>query len=310
MTDIQCGVLFDLDGVLLDSEGQYSIFWEQMDREHPTGIPQFASYIKGFHLSRILSYFESDEVRQQVLDKLLEYELNMRYEFFPGALDFVRSLKGAHIPMAIVTSSDRKKMQSLYSQHPEFPSLFDQIIISGNLINGGYVAGADDWVYYTIPEAGGNWHTSAIGRMHEDGSEKSTIYRSPNKDTYIWHMVVEGGRLYFVEENEKGTGAQIITTECNGSGRRVLGSCVAESSFMLNDGVIYAQVKDGLFAYEPKTDKSRTIKGGPSANDLWRTYGEGDDARVYYFEKGSSKLYSAPLTLFIRANYFPGNIFP
>lgn len=133
MTDIQCGVLFDLDGVLLDSEGQYSIFWEQMDREHPTGIPQFASYIKGFHLSRILSYFESDEVRQQVLDKLLEYELNMRYEFFPGALDFVRSLKGAHIPMAIVTSSDRKKMQSLYSQHPEFPSLFDQII-TGDMV--------------------------------------------------------------------------------------------------------------------------------------------------------------------------------
>ena len=129
----QCGVLFDLDGVLLDSEGLYSIFWENIEVECPTGIDNFASYIKGFHLTRILSYFENDEVRQHVLEKLLEYEHNMRYEFFPGALDFVKRLRDAGIPMAIVTSSDRKKMQSLYRQHPEFPTLFDHII-TGDMV--------------------------------------------------------------------------------------------------------------------------------------------------------------------------------
>lgn len=132
-TDKRCGVLFDLDGVLLDSEGQYSIFWEQMDNEYPTGIDNFAAFIKGFHLNRILSYFDSDESRQQILDNLLEFEKNMRYEFFPGALEFVKQLKKMHIPMAIVTSSDRKKMQSLYQQHPEFPSLFDHII-TGDMV--------------------------------------------------------------------------------------------------------------------------------------------------------------------------------
>ena len=54
----KCGVLFDLDGVLLDSEGQYSIFWENIEKEYPTGIDNFASYIKGFHLSRILKFFQ------------------------------------------------------------------------------------------------------------------------------------------------------------------------------------------------------------------------------------------------------------
>ena len=127
------GVLFDLDGVLLDSEGQYSIFWEQMDREYPTGVDNFASYIKGFHLTRILSYFATDEVREQVLNKLLAFERSMRFEFFPGALDFVKRLRAAGIPMAVVTSSDRKKMQALYEQHPEFPSLFDQII-TGDMV--------------------------------------------------------------------------------------------------------------------------------------------------------------------------------
>lgn len=129
----KCGVLFDLDGVLLDSEGKYSIFWGQMDKEYPTGVENFASYIKGFHLNRILNYFSSDEVRQQVLDKLSAFELNMKYEFFPGALDYVRQLREAGIPMAIVTSSDSKKMQSLYCQHPEFPTLFDHII-TGDMV--------------------------------------------------------------------------------------------------------------------------------------------------------------------------------
>lgn len=129
----KCGVLFDLDGVLLDSEGGYSIFWGAMEKEYPTGVPDFAKYIKGFHLSRILGYFTDDEVRQHVLDKLLDYERNMKFEFFHGALELVNQLREAGIPMAIVTSSDRKKMEALYRQHPVFPTLFDKII-TGDMV--------------------------------------------------------------------------------------------------------------------------------------------------------------------------------
>ena len=127
------GVLFDLDGVLLDSEGNYTIFWAHMDKEFHTGIDNFASYIKGLHITRILGFFDSDEVRQQVQDRLLDFERDTKYEFFPGALDFVKRLRDAGIPMAIVTSSDHKKMQALYEQYPEFPTLFDHII-TGDMV--------------------------------------------------------------------------------------------------------------------------------------------------------------------------------
>ena len=127
------GVLFDLDGVLLDSEGQYSVFWAAMDKEYPTGVPNFADYIKGFHLTRILNYFADEEIRQEVLGKLLAFERQMLFEFFPGALDFVKQLRAAGVPMAIVTSSDKKKMQALFSQYPEFPELFDKVV-TGDMV--------------------------------------------------------------------------------------------------------------------------------------------------------------------------------
>lgn len=133
MTNKRCGVLFDLDGVLLDSEGQYTIFWERIGNEYPTGIDNFATVIKGTNLAKILSHFESDDVRHRIKEALDAFEKQMTYEFFTGALEFVKSLREAGIPIAIVTSSDRDKMRSLYSQHPYFPTLFDHIV-TGDMV--------------------------------------------------------------------------------------------------------------------------------------------------------------------------------
>lgn len=129
------GVLFDLDGVLIDTEGIYSQFWEAVDRRFPTGVKNFAQVIKGSNLHNILhTYFPTKEMREQVNDMLNAFQREMRYDYFPSAINLLKELKSNGIACCIVTSSDKKKMESLYCQHPDFSSHFDAII-TGNMVN-------------------------------------------------------------------------------------------------------------------------------------------------------------------------------
>ena len=123
--------LFDLDGVIIDTEGIYSGFWSAIDERFPTGVGRFSQVIKGMNLQEILgNYFPVPEVQSQVKRMLIEFQTDMRYDIFPGAMELVKSLHEAGLATCVVTSSDHQKMQSLYRQHPEFPAAFDSIVTS------------------------------------------------------------------------------------------------------------------------------------------------------------------------------------
>ena len=67
MTKKKIGALFDLDGVLLDSEGIYTQFWDAVEAVYPTHIPNFSTVIKGSNLFEILhDNYPDDETRQKV----------------------------------------------------------------------------------------------------------------------------------------------------------------------------------------------------------------------------------------------------
>ncbi len=121
--------LFDLDGVLIDSETLYTGFWERVGREHHLPSATFAQDIKGTTLSDILTtHFPDPEVRRDVDRMLHEFENEIVYPIFPGALEFVDKLRVLGMKTVIVTSSDMKKMQFLFAQHPDFSSHFDAIV--------------------------------------------------------------------------------------------------------------------------------------------------------------------------------------
>lgn len=129
------GVLFDLDGVVVDSESIYTQFWSDIDKLYPTGVENFAIAIKGNTLQRILAdYFPSDDVQQDILNRIKEFEINMRYIPFAEAIRFIDELKQNQIRIAIVTSSSQKKMDNLYAQNPGFREMFDAVV-TGDMVS-------------------------------------------------------------------------------------------------------------------------------------------------------------------------------
>lgn len=125
------GALFDLDGVLIDSETEYTRIWSEIDRAIPTGIENFALRIKGTTLPDILAtYYPTAELREQVRAILRTREEQMVYRLMPGVSSFLDLLDASGIPAAIVTSSSRAKMERLYSQLPDFRSRFRAVITS------------------------------------------------------------------------------------------------------------------------------------------------------------------------------------
>jgi HAD superfamily hydrolase (TIGR01509 family) len=129
------GVLFDLDGVLIDSEGIYTQFWEAVDQRYPTGVKDFAHIIKGSNLHNILhTYFPTEDLRCKVTEMLDGFQREMRYEYFPGTIELLEELNGNGIKCCVVTSSDCHKMEALYSQKSDFPHHF-AAIVTGEMVN-------------------------------------------------------------------------------------------------------------------------------------------------------------------------------
>lgn len=120
--------LFDLDGVIVDTEPAYGSFWSRIGREYGIGGEEFAKEIKGLTLTRILNDFIPNELKNEIVKALENFEKCMKYPLFDGALEFIKELNTAGIPCAIVTSSNNEKMDNLWRQYPSLKEHFDAVI--------------------------------------------------------------------------------------------------------------------------------------------------------------------------------------
>ena len=122
--------LFDLDGVILDTEGSYTAFWDDYGSRH-FSEKDFGLKIKGQTLVKILGdYFPEENERKAITDAINDFERKMSYPFVPGVENYIKSLKANGIRTAVVTSSNLLKMENVYRCHPGFREMFDMILTS------------------------------------------------------------------------------------------------------------------------------------------------------------------------------------
>lgn len=125
--------LFDLDGVLVDTEAQYDNYWGEIAKELIPDHPEMVQDIKGTTLVYTLDKWFSGEreyLREEVTRRMDEFEAQMPFYPVKGAREYVAELRKQGVPMAVVTSSNRTKMSNVYRQYPNFISTFDAILTS------------------------------------------------------------------------------------------------------------------------------------------------------------------------------------
>lgn len=123
--------LFDLDGVVFDTEPQYSIFWGGQFRRYYPEHPGMEQLIKGMTLVEIYEkYFQNKGIQDRITRELDEFEQTMDFVYVKGFENYVKSLRDRGVETVVVTSSNMAKMENVYRKRPEFKTYFDAILTS------------------------------------------------------------------------------------------------------------------------------------------------------------------------------------
>lgn len=125
--------LFDLDGVVFDTEPQYTIFWSSQCRLYHPEHPGLEHEIKGQTLTQIYDQWFSGPLlpeQPKITERLNDYESKMHYDYIEGFERMIADLRSHGVKTAVVTSSNLPKMEAVYRFQPEFKNLFDAILTS------------------------------------------------------------------------------------------------------------------------------------------------------------------------------------
>lgn len=111
-----CAVLFDMDGVVADTQESVTRFWRQVASRHGVELTaaDFSRHVYGVPASHTFDHLLpglDEGERQRVLDLMYENEAAGSYRAIPGALSLLHALRAHHIPAALVTSAESGKVE-------------------------------------------------------------------------------------------------------------------------------------------------------------------------------------------------------
>jgi HAD superfamily hydrolase (TIGR01509 family) len=127
--------LFDCDGVVIDTETQYSEFWKTQNAKYLPEVPDMYLQIKGSTLTQIYDRFfpNGPDLQQKITEELNRFESQMQFPYIKGICGFLEELKANGVKTALVTSSNEIKMSNVYKDHPGFKTFFD-VLVTANQV--------------------------------------------------------------------------------------------------------------------------------------------------------------------------------
>jgi len=131
-------VLFDMDGVVIDTETQYDKLWKHLGDRYNVGIENFEKVIKGTTLPNIIKkYFSTltEDEKDTIIREVDKFESNMDFPEIPGSLQFINELKSKGIKVGLVTSSTQTKLNSVNKER-HLDQLFDTIVAAERVEHG------------------------------------------------------------------------------------------------------------------------------------------------------------------------------
>lgn len=114
-------VLMDMDGVVIDTQLSIVAFWRRLASTYHVHLTQEAidQHISGRSASHTITALLpslDDEELQSIYRALHEYEAGLQYQEVRGVEAFLQELKQSHIPIALVTSASRWKVEIVLQQ--------------------------------------------------------------------------------------------------------------------------------------------------------------------------------------------------
>lgn len=129
------GVLFDLDGVIVDTLHYHCLAWQHMFERYGGSVNKETILLNEGRKSREILpllmqesgiLIPEDQQDQFIEDKRTFYRKIVRISYYPKSFEFVQTLKQRGFKVALVTASALKNME--YALKPEQRACFDYIL--------------------------------------------------------------------------------------------------------------------------------------------------------------------------------------
>ncbi|WED67459.1 HAD family phosphatase [Synoicihabitans lomoniglobus] len=140
----EMGMLFDWDGVIIDSSKQHEESWERLATEEGRELPP-DHFVQGFGkknefiIPNLLGWASDPaEVRRLSLRKEALYReivVEKGLEALPGVHDFLDRLRAAGVPTCVGSSTHRQNIDTILGVM-KFEGLFDDIVTAEDVTDG------------------------------------------------------------------------------------------------------------------------------------------------------------------------------